>query len=180
MKTKGFWRRNKWGVIALVPVTAAFAAVALDRTDFFGQQLAGQPRSAIAAAPADWVDYSGAKLRLLALSPTADLYDANAKRIKLADSIHVWKAVIEVQVENQSSLADCQLSLEDSVGRLFGTKPDELSAASIPAPTCTAEDKVLNTYQVTIFFVTPADAKPVAVRVVRREALPSYARLVAA
>ncbi len=181
MKPKGFWRQNLWGFVALAPVTAIFAAAALDRTDFFAKQITGQPRTAVvAAAPADWVTYSGARLRLLALTPTADLYDANAKRIKLADSIKVWKAVVDVDVTDQRNLADCQLSLEDSTGRIFSAHPDELAGASIPVPACTAEDKVLTTYQVTIFFVTPTDAKPVAVRVVRKEALPAYARLVLA
>lgn len=181
MKVKGFWRRNGWGLVALLPVTALFAAAALDRTDFFGKQIAGQPRSAVvAAASGDWVTYSGAKLRLVALAPTADLYDANAKRIKLADSIKVWKAVVDVDVTDQQNLADCQLSLEDSAGRTFSAHPDELAGASIPTPSCTAEDKVLSTYQVTVFFVTPTDAKPVAVRVVRKQALPAYARLVLA
>jgi hypothetical protein len=176
---KGFWRHNAWGMLALIPLAALFTAAALDRTGFFEKRLFGEPRSAVAAAPSEWVSYSGAKLRLLALSPTADLYDANAKRIKLTDSVKVWKAVVEVEVQDQRNLEGCELSLEDSTGRVFGSSPSELAGASIPAPTCTAEDKVLSTYQVTIFFATPADAKPVAIRVVRREALPGYARLVA-
>jgi hypothetical protein len=176
----GFWRHNVWSLVGMLPVMALFAAIALDRTDYFGRQIFGRPHAAVEAAPADWVDYSSARLRLLALNSTADLYDSTAKRVKLPDAIKAWKAVVEVQTDDQSALADCQLSLEDSAGRLFSTSPDELAGAAIPAPTCTAEDKVLNTYQVTIFFVAPADAKPVAVRVMTRAALPRYARLVIA
>jgi hypothetical protein len=165
-------------MVGLLPAAALFAAIALDRTDFFGRQLNGQPHSAVAGAPADWVSYSGARLRLLALSPTADLYDSGAKRLKLPDLVKAWKAVIEVQADDQRTLTDCELSLEDSAGRLFSTRPDELAGAAIPAPTCTAEDKTLNTYQVTIFFAAPTDAKPVAVRLMTRAALPRYARLV--
>jgi hypothetical protein len=176
----GFWHHNMWSLLALLPVAALFAAIALDRTDYFGKQLAGQPHSAVAGAPSDWVGYSQARLRLLALSPTADLYDSGAKRMKLPDAIKAWRAVIEVQADDQKTLADCDMSLEDSAGRLFGSRPDELAGAAIPAPTCTAEDSVLSTYQVTIFFVTPADAKPIAVRVMTRAALPRYARLVVA
>jgi hypothetical protein len=169
-----------WGLVALLPLTALFAAMALDRTDFFGRMLNGSPRTAVSAPHADWVSFSGAKMRLVALTATADLYDAAAKPLKLPDQVKAWRAVVEIQVDDQAKLAGCEMSLEDSAGRLFGTEPDELAAARIPAPGCTAEDKVLNTYQVTVFFVAPADAKPVAVRVVRHEALPTYARLVAA
>lgn len=176
---QGFWRRNLWGWLALAPAAAAFGLVALDRTDFFDQRLNGIPRTAISAAPADWVTFSGAKLKLVAITATADLYDTDGKPLKLPKELKAWRSVIDVQVEDQRQLADCELSLEDDAGRLFGTRPHELASARIPAPTCTAEDKALSTYQVTVFFITPAEAKPVAIRVVSRPALPAYARLIA-
>jgi hypothetical protein len=179
MTKNGFWRRNLWGLVAVLPAAAVFAIVALDRTGFYSQSLNGTPRDAISAAPSDWVNFSGAKLRLLNLTATADIYDAEAKTVKLPAEVKAWKTVIEIQVSDQRTLTDCELSLEDSAGRFFGMRPDELASVRMPAPTCTAEDMGLNTYQVTVFFVAPADAKPVAVRVVRRAALPGYARLVA-
>ncbi len=178
MRKKGFFRRNMWGLLGLAPALAAFGVVSLDRTDFFGQQINGQPRAAVSAAPADWVSYSKARLRLVAMTATTDIYDTGGKLLKLPGDLKAWRAVIDIQVDNQQDLANCQISLEDSAGRLFGTQPYELANARVPAPTCTAEDTVLNAYQVTVFFVAPADAKPVAVRVVRQDALPSFARLV--
>jgi hypothetical protein len=180
MKKPGFFRRNMWGLLGLLPVTAAFAVVALDRTDFYGQQLNGLPRAGVSAAPADWVSFSKARLRLVNMAPTTDLYDTAGKPMKMPAELKTWRAVIEIQVDNQKDLADCEMSLEDSDGRLFGTRPYELANLRMPTPTCTAEDTALNAYQVTVFFVTPTDAKPVAVRVVRAAALPSYARLVGA
>ena len=177
MNKTNFFKRNLWGLVALLPVTAAFGIVALDRTGYFDVRSPGQ---AVTAEPTQWVAYSDAKLRLLNLVTTADLYDGEAKPVKLPDQVRAWRAVIEIQVSDQRSLDGCQLSLEDSAGRVFGTQPSELSAVRMPPPTCTAEDKGLNTYQVTVLFVTPAEAKPVAVRVMRPAALPAYARLPAA
>lgn len=179
-KKKGFFRRNMWGLLGVLPATALFAIVALDRTDFFGQQINGQPRAGVSAAPADWVTFSKARLRLVAMAATTDLYDTAGKPMKVPAELKTWKAVIEIQVDNQNDLADCEISLEDSEGRLFGTRPYELANLKMPTPACTAEDTALNAYQVIVFFIAPADAKPVAVRVVRRAALPSYARLVGA
>jgi hypothetical protein len=176
----GFWRQNRWGLIALLPVMALFTMVALDRTDFYGRALDSQPRAAIDAASPAWVSYSGAQIRLLALSPTSDLYDTNAKPVDLPGTVRAWKASIEIQVIDQSNLEDCQILLEDENGRLFGAHPDELAGVRIPVPSCTAEDKGLNAYQVTVFFLAPAIAEPVAVRVVSARALPSYARLLSA
>jgi hypothetical protein len=180
MKKAGFFRRNMWGLLGLLPVAATFAIVSLDRTDFYDQQLNGQPRAGVSGAPADWVSYSKARLRLVAMAATTDIYDTSGKPLTLPAQIKTWRAVIEIQVDNQKDLADCEISLEDSLGRLFGTRPTELANLRMPTPTCTAEDTALNAYQVTVFFVAPADAKPVAVRVVSRDALPGYARLIGA
>jgi hypothetical protein len=180
MKKPGFFRRNMWGLLGLLPAVAAFAVVASDRTDFLDQQLNGQPRAGVSAAPADWVSFSKARLRLVAMAATTDLYDTAGRPMKLPPDLKTWRAVIEIQVDNQNDLADCEISLEDSLGRLFGTRPHELANLKMPIPTCTAEDTALNAYQVTVFFVAPADAEPVAVRVMRQAALPSYARLVGA
>jgi hypothetical protein len=180
VKKPGFFRRNMWGLLGLLPAVAAFAVVALDRTDFYGQQLNGQPRAGVSAAPADWVSYSKAQLRLVAMAPTTDLYDTAGRPLKLAADLKTWRVVIEIQVDNQNDLAECEISLEDKLGRLFGTRAYELANLRMPPPTCTAEDTALNAYQVTVFFVTPADAEPVAVRVVSKAALPGFARLVGA
>lgn len=180
MTEPGFWWKNRWGLLALLPVTALLAIVSLYRTDFYDQYLGGQPRAGVSAAPPEWVAYSGARLRLIALTSTADIYDASGKTVKLPTGVVAWKAAIEIQVDDQRKLTECEISLEDSAGRLFGTQPDELATARTPTPTCTAEDQALNSYQVLVFFVAPATAKPVAVRVVRGPALPGYARLVAA
>ncbi|GIH10169.1 hypothetical protein Rhe02_82360 [Rhizocola hellebori] len=180
MKKPGFFRRNMWGLLGLLPAIAAFTVVALDRTDFYGQQINGQPKAGVSAAPAEWVSYSKARLRLVNMAATTDLYDTAGKPLKMPADLKTWRAVIEIQVDNQKDLADCEISLEDSEGRLFGTRPYELANLKMPTPTCTAEDTALNAYQVTVFFIAPADAKPVAVRVVRAAALPGYARLVGA
>lgn len=180
MTQRSFLRRNGWGLLALLPLTALFGIIALDRTDFYERFLNGQPRTAVTGAPADWVTYSGARMRLVALSATEDLLDANAKLVKLPAALKAWQAVIEIQVDDQRNMANCEILLEDSAGRLFGARPDELAAVRTPVPTCDAEDKALNAYQVTAFFVAPADAQPIAIRVMRAPALPDYARLVAA
>ncbi len=157
MNQHGWGRRNLWGILALVPAAAAFLAVHLENTPV------GTPK-AVTVAQDGWASYAGGRVRLLEVAPAKDVRDTKGGFLKLPDGIAAWRAVVEYDTEDQAALKDCRLSLEDSQGRLFTPKPFELSGAQIPATGCTAEDATLRRYQTFVFFVTPAGAEPVAVR----------------
>ncbi len=76
---------------------------------------------------------------------------------------------------------NCALKLEDGAARLYGVRPVELSRARLPYPNCSLEDagdgSTLAGFRVEAFFIMPADARPVALRVQLLRELPRYARL---
>lgn len=172
IKQYGWARRNIWGILALVPITIAFLAVYVERSGI--TSVISTPQ-AVEIEPDGWAIYDGARIRLVELSPAKDVRDATGKFFKLPDGIAAWRAVLEYDVTDQKMFAQCELSLEDSAGRIFRPQPMELAGARLPATGCTAEDQTLSRYQTFIYFVTPAGAVPSAVRVARGSG--DYARL---
>jgi len=172
--THGWWRRNRWGLIVLVPVLAL--AIGLQLDDAYHLYWNGQPRQPVAAGPDGWADFAGGRIRLVELGPAAD--------VEAPTRTQVWRARLEFAVPAQDTLGACDISVEDEAGRVFEARPDELIGADVPFPSCTPEldTPARNatgpvTFSTVAHFVLPAGARPVAVRVTQLTALPRYARL---
>lgn len=177
-KQRGWFRRNLWGLLTIVPVTAAMLVVYLDKSNAYERFWKFEPRVPVAAVDG-WADYSGAKIRLVEFAPAKDLRESATKAFVPPEGLKVWRAVIEYNVPDQQSLIGCQLQLEDDKGRLYGTDAAELSnARGVSYVGCTdKDDDKLNRYQTFVFFITPSDSRPVAVRITRATNLPRYAWL---
>jgi hypothetical protein len=69
--------------------------------------------------------------------------------------------------------------LEDAQGRRYASSPSELASANLPIGGCTpAYDATpAPEYETEAYFVMPAGARPVAVRMSVRTLAPDYARL---
>ena len=174
----GWFRSNRWGLVAVIPVTIAMIIVYFDRSNAYEKYWEFQPREPVAAVNG-WAEFADAKIRLVEFGPAKDLLDSAGKPYKPAQGLTAWRAVLEFNVADQTTIMGCTIGLEDKRGRLYSARPDELNGARIKTfPGCTdLDDEKLDRYQTVAYFVTPTFTSPVAVRVNRGSNLPRYARL---
>jgi len=137
-----------------------------------------QPRLPVNAAEQEWVSFSGADMRLVEFGGATGIVGSNNKPIALPDGVKAWKVVLEFKAPDQEAIGGCGITLEDSQNRLYG-RPDELSnvrGQSFVSCTKPTEESS-SQYRTTILFITPADAKPVAVQIRWITKFPRYVRL---
>lgn len=175
---RGWWRRNAWGLVVVLPACAAmlYGSVYLD-LDNWRQR---EPRP-VAAAADGWVDFGGVRLRLVEIVPATDLKRFGGQPFTVPEGVAAWRAVFEVQPSG-AEVPFCTVRLEDAAGRVYDDRPDELLRADLDRATCAAEDSPVpagsGRHQAAAYFVTPAGAEPVAVRVTfGTVGLDRYARL---
>ena len=180
--TKGWWRRNLWGLIALLPVLAlALGPSVKDALDTYNRVDAHE---AVLPGADGWVSYADVRWRLVGFEPATDLKTSDDQPFQPPANTKVWRATITVDAGDKWAtdkyvVAGCNLGLEDSEGRRFTANPTELSgsAAGRRVATCSPEDDDTPTpWEVEIYFVLPESAQPAAVRILRATELPRYAR----
>jgi hypothetical protein len=177
--TGRWWRRNWWGLVALVPALAlAFYAPVKDLNDRYG---AGKPRQAVYSTPGGWVEYAGARMRLVDLARADDVKDYGGKVVTLAGGARIWRATLEFAVPDPDTIGGCELLLESSGGSTFSNGPNELGHADVVDQGCLpdilAKPAPGAAYRADSYFVLPATARPVAIQVTLATKLPQYARL---
>lgn len=173
-----WWRRNRWGVAALVPVLAA--TVALNWGDAYDKYWKSQPREAVTASDDGWVSFAGARMRLAGLGPGNDLTVFGGKPFPAPSGTTVWKARIAFAGAQPDDLAGCAILLEDAAGRTYEASPAELSearGAGFVSCTPSIEDEDRTEYERAAYFITPAGTRPSAVRITLRTQTPRFARL---
>jgi hypothetical protein len=181
----GWWRRNRWGLIALVPALAA--ALAVNVYEAYESYWKTQPRDSVVASDDEWVAFAGARLRLVELVPADDLKDSNRNVVTPPEGVAVWRVRIAIDAAQPESLAGCELLLEDDAGRTYEDAPRDLAMVSLLDALCTPDTTGLetsspgaptpSTFENVTYFATPSAARPVAVRVTLSGLLPAYARL---
>jgi hypothetical protein len=178
-----WWRRNRWGLVALLPALAA--AIGPGVREGYRHHRDAQPSAPIGAGADGWVVFAGAHMRLAEITPATELRDYRGRRYTPPSSLRVWRAEIVFDGTAREALAICRLLLEDAAGRTFDAGPAELRGLRIPLPGCTPQPAGPDApsrsnradYATMAYFVTPASARPVAVRVMLTSLWPSYARL---
>lgn len=177
-KPAGWWRRNVWGLLLILPAVAVVVAVRWG--DIYDSVLRNEPLLPMHGTQQEWLSFNGAQMRLAEFGPATGLVGSGNRPFALPDGITAWKGVIEFQAPDQEAVQGCDFVLEDAQGRLYGDRPDELSGArGLPFPACTApsEQKGSTDYSTTVVFVMASDAQPAALRIVWRSQYPRYARL---
>ena len=171
-------RRNRWGLVAL-PLAAA-AAFGPGIVGGWHDYRAAAPRHAVASVDGDTYALGGARVRLVSLVRSAVMgYDGNP--LPVPGRLSVWQA--KLTIDNRTPVPGgslpCQIWVEDDQGRIFGADPDELSRGDKDLASCSRPDGVAagSPYERLAYFVLPAPARPVAVRVVFGDRLPDYLRL---
>jgi hypothetical protein len=176
----GNWlRRNRWGLVLVVP--AMVLALALPVHDAYGQFWKTAPRTAVTQGSSGWVAYDDATMRLTALTSVTHLTGFSDEAIAVPSGLEIFIASIEFQSTSPSKLVGCNMSMEDSTGATYATDMDIVSdlGVDVTFPSCTPDSigKPPATWTAKVYFVAPAGARPVAVRIVIGKLLPKYARL---
>lgn len=176
MNRQGWWRRNRWGLLALIPMLAAAGWVHYD--DVHDSYWASRPREPVAADASGWVFFAGARIRLVGLEPATDLRTFGGEPFQPPAGVAAWRATIVLQAPDQEALTGCALLLEDAAGNTYEANPRELDGARVPFASCTADDEPAPpSYETVAYFATPVSAQAAAVRVTVATRLPRYARL---
>jgi hypothetical protein len=171
-------RRNRWGLLAL-PLAAA-VALGPGIVEGWHDYRAAAPRDPVSSVDGQNYALGDARVRLVSLV-RAELKGFNGKPLPVAGRLTTWQA--KLAIDNRSPAPDgslpCQIWVEDDQGRIFGADPDELSSGDKDIATCGRPDGVAagSPYERLVYFVLPAPARPVAVRVVFGDRLPDYLRL---
>lgn len=168
---RGFWRRNLWGFLAVVPLLAAMVAVHPDRPWELWER---QPRSRVVADAEGWVTFGGARMRVVALTPFKAV-DRGGAPLPLPPEVRAWRLTIEIsELPDPEALMGCEWLLVDDQGRFYQDRPSELVAARLSnGSNCSLEDAVDG--KVAAHFLLPASARPVGVRLEAGGLLPRYA-----
>jgi hypothetical protein len=177
--TGGWWRRNRWGVLALVPVLLLALGLQLD--DVYDIYWKRKPRQPVSPGADGWVSYGDARIKLVSLGPVSDLKTYGGEPFTPPPGVAAWKATVAFEAAKSSGIGACRLSLEDDTGRTYEPSPGELSGTRTSFASCLPDgDPPPTSYQKDLYFATPASARPTALRVTLTLQLPRYARLTAA
>jgi hypothetical protein len=170
-------RRNRWGLVALVPVLAA--TVSLQWGDVYDRYWRNEPRRPITAGDDGWVAFAGARMRLTDLAPGSDLEAFGGGPFQPPPGTALWRAKISFDAPKPDDLGGCAIVLADAAGRTYEANPPELSSTRAGFASCTPSfsEEGKTKYESTAYFVTPSATRPAGVRVTLRTQYPRYALL---
>jgi hypothetical protein len=174
--TRGWWRRNRWGVLALVPALALALGPGVKQG--YEEVTQTEPRQAVVAGADGWVTYAGSRMRLSELTTATELTSRDGKPFRLPAGVRAWRATVLFEPGTPEGVVACSVWLEDHDGRIYSAGPTELSGAAVSSGGCAPErDAGGRPYEKVFYFVMPDSSSPVAARVVTAAMLPRYARL---
>ena len=184
-KTRGWWRRNLWGLVVMLPLVAALFATNADV--FIERNLTLQPREPLEAPVGQVVEYADADVRLVSFTNVDPTVRVVGRDHTLPAGLVIWQSVFDVDPHDAESLVQSsRLWVEDAQGRIYSNHPTELrgvdnagigglspdTVGDLDAPTPAPDAPFTSTS----YYVLPAEVQPVAVRVVYEPALPRYVR----
>jgi hypothetical protein len=171
-----WFARNRWGLIALGPALALVVAVSAQGVQ---ATLSARPARAVPADGDGWYHLAEARLRLSTLEHASGLVTASGRPFTPFSHVVIWRAVIDFDAANPALIGDCQVSLEDDLGRAYDTDPDLELAGSVGGTSrgCLRVEDSTTRYSNAEFFALPESAHPVAVRVVVDGYQPLYVRM---
>jgi hypothetical protein len=176
--TTGWLRRNRWGLVLLVPALAlGFYTPVKDAYAGYWEK---QPHRPVGGAPGGWVTFADARMRVEKLTVDTGLKDFLGEPFQVADGAQPWRAAIDFDTRDQDKLAGCEIELEATNGDLFAAGPSDLIEYDTPIATCKPLDDTgapSDTYQTVAYFLLPPGIRPAAVRIILSSRLPAYARL---
>ena len=177
----GWFRRNRWGLIGLVP--AVLALLALSAENVYYGVWSMNPRTPVAADSGGRYTLGTTRIRLVGVAAATDLKSFDGTSFVPPPHVTIWRARIEFATEvkdGNTDIGGCAIAIEDTAGRTFSEDPKEIDgAADVVASSCLPPDNASGptTYVNAVYFALPSDAHPVAVRITEPVQLPRYVRL---
>jgi hypothetical protein len=184
----GWWRRNRWGLLALIPTAAAIAGLSYQSVSDYH---ASTPHQPVPVGADGIAALDGARFHLTGLAEATDLRTFDGQPFAPPPGVVIWRATIDFDTGPHSPIGGCAISAEDSGGRLFDGDPTELvqdadgalSRGCLPADDADAEMDDNNfpvkgsKYTNTEYFAVPVGDQLVAVRILPSGFSPQYVRL---
>lgn len=176
----GWWRRNVWGLV-LSPLFA-LGLFALAIPDYLQQNHAKAPTEPVPVDATGQAKLDDTAVRIIEFGVVTR--ELEIKKLMAADApplpptAKIWRAMLDVHVPVGGPKKSCShIAVEDATGRTYEEGPNELQGFAAQAKYCFADDEnQQGIYTSTSYFVLPADARPVAVRI-DWGVLPRYVRL---
>jgi len=174
--TRGWWRRNGWGLLLVLPLAAGMFA--LNTTEIYRLNFASLPKRAVpvdSTGKAVLDDYAVRVVEVVPVDNADEVKDLlSSTRAPLPTTVKVWRAILSFAGPNEISNS-CAVELIDGQGRAYTAGPSELAAGHFAcAPDDTAQP---SPYVSTSYFLLPNEGRPAAVRVVWEPRLPRYVHI---
>src|SRR5262245_38046942 len=171
--TRGWWRRNAWGLVLVIPLAAGMFA--LNTTEIYRLNVAAQPKRAVpvdGTGKATLDDFSVRVVEVVPIDSTDDVRELlGSTRAALPTTVKVWRAILSCGGPSEVG-SSCEVELLDGQGRAYTAGPSELAGASV---TCFPDDdQQPSPYVSTAYFLLPTESRPASVRVVWATRLPRY------
>jgi hypothetical protein len=171
---RGWWRRNMWGLILVVPL--AVGLFALNGSAAYELHFQQTPQRAV---PVDGTgqavldNYSVRVVEIVPVEKTAELKAILEDQPALPTTVKPWRAIVSFGGPDPS-IRGCKVALLDNHGREYGPKPSELDALAGNISCLPDDDEQPSPYLSTFYFLLPTDSRPTALRITWVLLLPRY------
>jgi hypothetical protein len=171
--TRGWWRRNVWGLALVIPLSAGMFALNADA--IYDRNFASVPRR---PAPVDGTgkavldDYAVRVVEVAQVDNAEEVKTLlSSTKAPLPTTVKVWRAILSFAGPEEIS-GSCSVELLDGQGRAYISGPDELSAGRTA---CYPDDQEQpSPFISTAYFLLPTEGRPAAIRVIWEPRLPRY------
>lgn len=169
---RGWWRRNVWGLILVVPVTAGLFAFNADL--LYNANFAAEPRQPVPVDEDGTAVLDDIRMTLDSFESVDSDDSALVDRdIALPASVRAWRAAVTISASENYSL--CEANLVDVAGRRYPSSPPMLPLGAYGCGP--DETDAPSPYTTTFYFLLPASARPQALQISWTLLLPRYVRL---
>jgi hypothetical protein len=170
--TRGWWRRNLWGLILVVPMTAGLFAINAD--GLYEANIRLKPRDPVPVDGGGTAVLDDLRVSLESFgSVSADDPDLAEESVTLPGSVTAWRVVVTFDGPDDQ-LSACSVGLVDERDRVYSSK----SLGALGAVGCQPDEFDAPTpYQTTFYFLLPQQTRPQALQIYWLPLLPRYVRI---
>jgi hypothetical protein len=178
---RGWWRRNLWGLLLVLPLLAGLFAFNADITyDRNYRQQTKEPVPVDGTGRAVLDDYA---VRVMELAPVENELEIDQLmgfgQSAPPSTVKIWRALVAIDAPrtDESTVFSCKSWLEDAAGRRYGMNPTEVGHAPHAFGGCSPDNEEQPVpYTTTVVFLLPAETRPTALVLTWLDRLPRYIR----